>query len=50
MQPVKSDTILRIVASVAIVFCQAYQRAWARLASAASPMFRIEAMMSRYGR
>ena len=45
MQPVKSDTILRIVDSVAIVLCQAYQLARARLASAASPVLRV--MMER---
>ena len=45
MQLVKSDSILRIVDSVAIVLCQAYQLALAKPASAASPVFR--AMMER---
>ena len=45
MQPVRSDAILRIVDGVAIILCQSYQLARARLASAASPVLRL--MMER---
>ena len=41
MQPARSDTILRIVDSAAIVLCHACHLARIRLASAASPVLRL---------
>ena len=41
MSPLSSDTVLRVVDSMAILLSQAYQLARARLASAASPIVRL---------
>ena len=41
MRPLRSSTTLRIVERVAVVLCEAYQVARARLASADLPVLRV---------